>query len=201
MRHFLIAFLLCSGLGFLGQVQAQAMEKNGSSAVRVDSVQAEFTQEKHLPILARPILSKGTFIFQAPGSLRWEYLTPIHSVLLMHEDCIRKFIRQNDQFVEERGMGVDSMQIVLREITAWLDGHITDTPTFQATVQDDGIIILIPKEPAMGKIISRIELRLAGQSGLMESVTLYEGSDSLTKLIFSHAALNEKISEATFTQP
>ncbi len=199
MRHFIIVFLLCAALGFFKQTQA--MEKSDGSALRVESVQAEFIQEKHLPILARPILSKGTFVFQAPGSLRWEYLTPIHSVLLMHGDRIRKFIRHNDQFVEERGMGVDSMQIVLREITGWLDGHITDTPTFQATVQEDGIIILIPKEPALGKIISRIELRLTDQSGLMESVTLYEGADSLTKLIFSHAALNEKISAATFTQP
>jgi len=199
MRRLLIVFLLGAGIGFFHQ--ARAVEVTAQAPVRVDSVRAHFTQEKHLPILVRPILSQGVFIFQAPGSLRWEYLTPIHSVLLMHEGRIRKFIEANGKFVEERGLGVDSMQVVLQEITGWLDGHITDTPTFRATVQDDGLIILSPKEAVLAKIISRIELRLADQSGLMESVVLYEGADSLTKLIFSDAALNEKISAAIFTHP
>lgn len=198
--HWVLIFLfLYAGMGCFHQ--AHALESLAPSPVRVESVQTEFTQEKHLPILVRPIISRGTFVFQAPGSLRWEYLAPIHSVLLLHDGRIRKFIEQHGQFVEESGMGVDAMQIILQEITGWLDGNIADTPTFHATVQDDGIIILTPKEPALGRIISRIELRLADQSGLMESVTLYEGADSLTKLIFSHAVLNEKIAAATFTQP
>ncbi|MBU1137951.1 MAG: outer membrane lipoprotein carrier protein LolA [Proteobacteria bacterium] len=199
MRSLLIVLFLCAGLGYFHQ--GQAVELTGRSPVRVESVQTEFTQEKHLPILVRPIISKGTFVFQAPGSLRWEYLAPIHSVLLLHDGRIRKFIEQNGKFVEESGMGVDSMQIILQEITGWLDGNIADTPTFHATVQENGIILLTPKEPALAKIISRIELRLADQSGLMESVVLYEGADSLTKLIFAHAVLNAKIPAVTFTQP
>jgi outer membrane lipoprotein-sorting protein len=199
MRWLLTVFLLCTGFCFVPQ--ARALEITAQAPVRVDSVRAQFTQEKHLPILVRPLFSQGTFVFQAPGSLRWEYLSPIHSVLLMHDGRIRKFIEQNGQFVEERGLGVDSMQVVLQEITGWLDGHIADTPTFRATVQADGIIILTPKEPSFGRILNRIELRLADQSGLMESVILYEGAASLTKLIFSDAVLNEKISAATFTHP
>jgi len=113
----------------------------------------------------------------------------------------RKFVQRNDHFAEEQGMGVDSMAIVLQEITGWLGGHITDTPTFKAQVQEGGLIVLTPKEAGLARIISRIELRLAGKSGLMESVTLYEGPDSLTRLIFSHGVLNEKIPAATFMKP
>lgn len=196
----LIAVLLLWA-GVLGGHQAQALERPGQAALQVESVRAEFTQEKHLPILVRPIISKGTFVFQAPGSLRWEYLVPIHSVLLMHDGRIRKFIEQDGQLTEERGLGVDSMQVVLQEISGWLDGHISDTSTFQATVKNDDTIILTPKEAALGKIISRIELRLAGPTGLMETVSLYEGADSLTRLSFSHAVLNEKIPAATFMHP
>lgn len=199
MRCLIVVLFLAAGLGFLSPARAQ--DAAGLSPVRVESVQAEFTQEKHLPILVRPIISRGTFVFQAPASLRWEYLSPVHSVLLMDDGRTRKFIERNDQFVEEQGMGMDSMAIVLQEITGWLDGHISDTPTFKARVQEGGLIVLTPKEAALARIISRIELRLAGRSGLMESVTLYEGPDSLTKLIFSHGVLNEKIPAATFMKP
>ncbi|MCF8056003.1 MAG: outer membrane lipoprotein carrier protein LolA [Desulfocapsa sp.] len=176
-------------------------EKTEQPAVRVDSVQADFVQEKQLPILAYPIISKGKFVFRAPASLRWEYFSPIRTVLLMDDGHTRKFVEHDGKFREEHGMGVDSMQIVLQEITGWLDGEITDTPTFRARVAGEDRIILTPKEPALEKIISRIELKLLGSSGLMESVTLYEGEDSFTRMVFSAAVLNEKVAAARFTKP
>jgi outer membrane lipoprotein-sorting protein len=195
LRSVLVALL------FLPSGLAYGVEKTDQPAIRVDSVQADFVQEKQLPILARPIFSKGNFVFKAPGSLRWEYFSPIHTVLLMHDGYTRKFIKHDGKFREEYGMGVDAMQIILQEIIGWLDGEITDTPTFQARLEDGGRIILTPKEAALGEIISRIELKLLGQSGLMESVTLYEGEDSFTRMVFSNAVLNEKIAAGRFTKP
>ena len=186
---------------FLSSGPAYGVEKTEQPAIRVDSVQADFVQEKQLPILARPIFSKGHFVFKAPGSLRWEYFSPIHTVLLMHDGHTRKFTKHDGKFREEYGMGVDAMQIVLQEITGWLDGEITETPTFRARVEDEGSIVLTPKEAALEKIISRIELKLLGQSGLMESVTLYEGEDSFTRMLFSGAVLNEKIAAERFLVP
>lgn len=179
-------------------VQAQGSEH---PPVRVESVQADFIQEKQLPILARPILSKGRFAFQAPESLRWEYFTPVRTVLLMDDGHTRKFIQHDGKFVEEQGMGVDSMQIVLQEITGWLDGEITDTATFRAQVKESGLIVLTPREAALAKIISHIELKLLGSSGLMESVTLYEGPESFTRMVFSGGVLNKDIAASRFTAP
>lgn len=182
-------------------VTTQAQGVNEESSVRVWSVQADFTQEKQLPILARPIISKGQFLFQAPDSLRWEYFSPIHTVLLMHGGHTRKFIMHGGKFKEEHGLGVDSMQIVLQEITGWLDGEITDTTTFQVKSKEGDTIILIPANEALSKIISRIELKLLGTSGLMNSVTLYEGPDSFTRMVFSDGLLNKKIPVVRFVEP
>lgn len=199
MRNLITAVLfVLSVCVAVTQAEARAEE---SPVVRVESVQADFVQEKELAILAHPIFSKGRFIFQAPGSLRWEYFTPIRTVLLMHDSHTRKFVQRDGVFVEEHGMGVNSMQIVLQEITGWLDGEITDTDTFRAEVKEEGFILLTPKEAALEKIISRIELKLLDQSGLMDSVTLYEGKDSLTRMVFSDGVLNEKIPTARFSTP
>ncbi len=171
------------------------------SSTHVTSVQANFIQEKQLPILARPIFSRGRFVFQAPDSLRWEYFSPVRTVLLMHDGHIRKFVWNGEKFEEEQGMGVDSMQIVLQEITGWLDGEITDTPTFRVHEKNDDLVILTPKQEALAKIISSIELKLLGQSGLMESVTLNEGEESLTRMVFSNGKLNENIPVVIFIKP
>ena len=188
-------------LFLLAPAASYGVEKAEQSPVHVESVQADFVQEKQLPILARPIFSKGHFAFKAPGSLRWEYFSPIRTVLLMHDGHTRKFIQHEGKFREEHGMGVDAMQIVLQEITGWLDGEITDTATFRVSIAGEDFIVLIPKEAALEKIISRIELKLLGKSGLMESVTLYEGEDSFTRMVFSAAVLNEKIAAGRFLEP
>ncbi|HIP38259.1 MAG TPA: outer membrane lipoprotein carrier protein LolA [Desulfocapsa sulfexigens] len=193
----LILFLIF----FSFPLQVKATEADLLASVQVDSVQADFTQEKQLPILVRPIISKGRFVFQAPDSLRWEYFSPVRTVLLMHDGHIRKFVQHGELFKEEQGMGVDSMQIVLQEITGWLDGEITDTPTFKVHTKDNNRIILTPRQEALAKIISSIELKLLGQTGLMESVTLNEGEKSLTRMVFSDGKLNEKIPAVTFIKP
>ncbi len=199
MAAKLVTLIVSVVLGF-APVLLQAQE-SGRQPVRVSSVQADFVQEKHLPILARPIISTGRFVFAAPASLRWEYFTPVHTVLLMDDGQTRKFVSQDGKFVEEGGMGVDSMQIVLQEITGWLDGEISDTATFVAEPERDGIIVLRPRDQALADIISRIELKLLGRSGLMESVTLYEGPDSFTRMVFSGGLLNEAIAPAVFRAP
>jgi len=169
---------------------------------RVESVQADFVQQKNMAILARPLISKGRFLFQAPDSLRWEYFTPLHSVLLMDKGQIRKFVEQDGKFVEESGMGLNAMQVVMQEISGWLDGNIHDTKSFLATQTDTNHVLLTPREPALAKIISRIELTLLGErSGLMKSVVLYEGENSSTRMNFSDAKLNEVIPKVFFQQP
>ncbi len=174
-------------------------EKAGQPLIR--SVQADFVQEKQLPILAKPLFSRGRFIFQAPQSLRWEYFTPLHTVLLMRQGQVRKFIEEDGSFREEQGMGVDAMQIVLQEISGWLDGNISDTETFSVTEVGEERIILTPRDGAFAKFIRRIELQLADQAGFMKTVTLYEGEGAYTKMSFTDSVLNGKIPETTFVSP
>jgi len=169
--------------------------------ISVRSVQADFIQEKNLKILVRPILSRGRFVFQAPGNLRWEYTTPFRSVLLLYEGKIRKFTEHDGALVEEKGLRLDAMQLVLGEISGWLNGRFTDNAAFTTEIRDERTVVLSPKEEGMRSFISRIELKLADQAGLLDSVTIFEGPDSSTRLIFSHAVLNQPIARTLFTRP
>ena len=186
------------GLLLLLPVAVRANSVVGLS-VPIRSVQAEFTQEKHLKILVRPLISRGVFVFQAPQSLRWEYLSPLHSILLMHDGRMQKMIERDGRFEQDKGAGVDSMQIVLQDIGSWLDGRFTDNPLFNVTRTADRTVVLTPKEPGLQSIISRIELQLGQEEGVMETVTIFEGPDAFTRLTFTRAVLNREISASTFT--
>lgn len=173
----------------------------GDQPAALQSVQAEFTQEKNLKILVRPLVSRGVFAFQAPQSLRWEYLSPVHSVLLLHEGRMQKLIERDGRFEPDNGAGVDAMRIVLQDIGSWLDGRFTANPLFQVTRTGERTVVLIPKEQGVQAVISRIELQLGPEQGVMERVTIFEGPDNLTRLTFTNAVLNRAIPVETFTGP
>ncbi len=170
-------------------------------SVRLRSVQANFTQEKHLKILARPLVSQGIFAFQTPQSLRWEYLRPLHSILLLHEGQMRKLIEREGGFEQDNGAGIDAMRVVLQDIGSWLDGRFTDNPLFQVTRAGERTVVLTPKEQGLQAVISRIELQLGPEEGVMEQVTIFEGPESFTQLRFTNTVLNREIPAETFTQP
>jgi outer membrane lipoprotein-sorting protein len=199
MKIFFQAIILvlaaCVCLGW-----AESWEALRQNSGDISSITADFTQEKHLKILARPLISKGVFMFQAPDSLRWEYTTPVKSLLLMHRGEMRKFVQQNNKLVESHTPGMDAMEVVSREISQWLAGNFNDNPTFDAELKPGRMIIMTPKNKGLAQLISKIELQLAKTAGLMESVSIYEGKDSFTKLVFSHAVLNKDIPETRFTR-
>jgi outer membrane lipoprotein-sorting protein len=200
-------FFLFLALTFFLPAQAPAEEpasqaKDSAVAqapIQLRSVKADFVQEKHLKILARPIISTGTFTFQAPQSLRWEYQKPLHSILLMHGGKVRKFIERDGRLTEEKGMQLDSMQVVLAEITNWLDGRFTDNAMFTVSFPDKKTIQLTPKDKGIAALISTIELKLGDQAGLLDAVTIFEGPDSSTRLIFTNRVLNQEIPASLFT--
>jgi outer membrane lipoprotein-sorting protein len=178
-------------------LSSQAAEQE---SIDLQSIQADFIQEKHLEILIRPLVSTGTFTFQTPQSLRWEYLAPVPSVLLMHGDKIKKFVERDGQLVEDQGLRLDSMLVVLSQISNWLDGRFSDNDMFTVSFIDDRTVLLSPKDQGFAGLISKIELKLAAQKGFLDGVTIFEGPDSYTKMTFENRILNKAVPLSVFTK-
>lgn len=210
-KHTVILISLLLG-ALIPSGWAQTWESLRASAGTITSVKTRFTQTKHLPILSKPLISKGKLWYQAPGSLRWEYISPIHSILLMHNSRVKRFTldARTHQFREESGEGLDAMQVVLGEITQWLNGRFDDNPMFTARLEPGGKIVLTPKEKAFGEVIQRIEVTLdtqpgrqsgqqqGQQPGTIRRVLIYESETAYTDLSFDSTKLNQSIDESVF---
>lgn len=186
--------LLCVGW-------ADSWEQLATTAGGITSVQAEFVQEKNLPILAKPLVSKGVFYYQAPRSMRWEYQWPVRSILTVHEGLERRFVASGqDGFHQEGGAGLKVIQVVVEEITQWFAGRFDNNPMFQAHLDPGKLIVLVPKDSSLQKMIQRIVLKLGSQPGIIESVTIYESENAFTKLTFKNTVLNARIENSIFQE-
>jgi len=188
-----LVLAVCFGIGW-----ADSWDGIRAAADRVDSISADFTQAKHLPILARPLVSRGVFHYRKPDSLRWEYQHPLRNILLMHNGTLRRYQQSGQGLKETPGSGVQAMQFVMAEITDWLRGRFDTSRIFTARLEGGRKIVLLPKEAAFGKVIQKIELQLSGKPGLLDSVTIYESSDSFTRITFEHTRLNVAFPEDLF---
>ncbi len=180
---------------------SESLESIRKTADTVESISASFIQEKHLAILRKPLISKGLLHFQKPDSLRWEYKTPIASILISYQGKTVRYLKQDNVFVKDIGSHIQVMQIVLGEISNWLSGRFNDGGNFVATVNEKGMVGLRPSNKEMTKMINRIEIQLASQPGLIDSVTIYESKKSYTKLIFQNTRLNDPLKPALFQNP
>ena len=169
-----------------------------NAAGQVNTVRCDFIQEKHLKILANPLVSKGVLYFKVPGSLRWEYISPVRSILLMHNGKTKRFIMRKDGFVEDSSANLQAMGFVLKEITMWLNGRFDENPQFTATLEAGHKILLLPKEKSFSMMIQKIELMLSNTPGIIKSVTIYESDNSFTKFFFKKSILNGKIDDSMF---
>lgn len=151
-----------------------------------------------MKILAKPLISRGKFRFRMPGALRWEYTEPIRSVLLLYNGRSQRYIQDETGWVKEETAGLQAMQVVLGEITHWLNGDFEANPDFTATLSPERKIILTPKSEGLGRIIEKIVLDLSAPPGIIEAVSIHEGPESFTRLTFQTPILNGPIDDAVF---
>ncbi len=168
------------------------------TAKDITSVEAEFVQKKHMAILAKPLVSKGKLYFQVPRSLRWEYTSPVNSILLMHNGTVTRYIKKGDSVTKDSSARLQSMQIVLQEITMWMKGNFDANPGFRPELRPGRVIVLTPKEKSMGEIIQRIELKLSTRPGVIQSVRIYESEKSYTVIDFLNVKMNAKLPDSLF---
>jgi outer membrane lipoprotein carrier protein len=196
----LIGILFCSA-ALLGWANNWEEIQRESSNIR--SVSAQFSQEKHMHILTKAFISKGHFFFRAPDSVRWEYTSPVKSVLLMRKGDIKKYTLGRRGFVEDSGDSLESMQIVLQEISKWSRGQFTENEHFSATLKGGKVpkIILTPKEKGLSAMISRIVLTLSpDRRGVISSVKIIEDKGNYTLFEFTDVQVNVEIPETIFRE-
>ncbi len=174
------------------------LDKMRAAAEKIASIKGDFVQEKHMPILAKPLVAHGYFAYQRPASLRWEYRKPIKSVMLLHDGDLHRYLHTEKGWEEDTAANLQSMDFVLQEISSWLNGHFEDNPLFNAAAGDDKTVILTPKDKAMDQFIQRIELVMADQPGVMKRVTIFEGENSFTRFTFTEPKINDAIAAAEF---
>jgi outer membrane lipoprotein-sorting protein len=196
-RKSVLAMLLPAAL-FWCLGWADSLETLKAATGKITSVKADFVQSKHLKILSKPLISKGVIYYKSPGSLRWEYIEPIRSILLAHNGKTKRFHGDGDRFSEENSADTPFMQVVMTQISQWFAGNFNDDALFSARMELGRKIVLTPKNKNFTGIIAKIELYLSNTPGVIDRVMIHEGADAYTRMDFSQTSINPELADDIF---
>jgi len=116
----------------------------------------------------------------------------------MYGGKTKRFITKDKGFIEDKGANLQSVHMVVQEITRWLNGRFDQNPTFAASFLPGRKVVLVPKTKSLSIMIQKIEIFLSDQHAIIKSVIIYESQDSFTKLAFKNVTLNRPLEDSLF---
>jgi len=201
-RSFFLGIVIGTGIlsAAVGSSQDWASLKEASRNIR--SVKAEFLQKRYLQILTKPLLSEGRFYYHIPDSLRWEYLSPLRSVMLQKGGTIQIYHFSEGAWKPEMTQAVESRRMVLVEISQWFQGRFDESKVFRSLYSPGppARVILTPKE-GINRFIQRIEIVLSARPGVIDRVEIEEPGGSRTSIEFRNVEINSSLPSEIFEKP
>ena len=168
----------------------------------IRSVKADFFQKRFLQILTKPLLSEGKLFYNTPDSLRWEYLSPLRSVMLQKGSIIQVYNFSEGAWKPEMTQAVEARRMVLAEISQWFQGRFEESKAFKQAYSagPPARVILFPGE-GIKKFIQRIEIVLSARPGVIDRVEIEEPGGSRTLIEFKNVEINSGFPSEVFEKP
>ena len=148
------------------------------------ALDARFRQTKRIALLRDPLVSSGRVRFEPPDGMRWEVVSPEPLVVDTRDGVVRAGPPGALEEVPEGLVGAlpGGFSGVFGATTADIAAAFD---VARAADRKPGAFRLTPNEPAMARLLERIDLELDPETGLPRRVVLYEaGGDSSEIEIF-----------------
>ena len=177
--------------GFLAEIQA--------ASDQVRSFSAEFDQERRLALFTEPVIFHGSLTVVRPNRLRWEFTSPIPSVLIFSGE---RGLRCNEKGPPVHfDLGSDPiMRTVAEQLWLWLGGDYSRLNALYL-IEKSGPsgLRITPKDHAVSEYIGAVTVTFNTTSKQPEKVEIAEPGGDTTLISFRSYVLNTNTPDILFT--
>jgi len=174
------------------------------AARKVETLQSDIVQEKHLQIFSETLESNGKFIFVRPDKLRWEMLEPIASGFVLRGDSGTRWNALSEE-VEDFSIDSDPvMGVVAQQLLAWarVDMEWLKTRYTMEVVETEPVTLrLVPRDPAEAEMIESLSIVFAPQRNHVAEVVMREQGGDWTRMRFTRVRVNAPLTAQPFRAP
>ncbi|NMM47884.1 LolA family protein [Marinigracilibium pacificum] len=167
----------------------------------IKSIHADFTQMKHMQILAEPLKSSGIIRYKAENKVKWSYTSPYkYEIILNGKDIIIN----DDGNVNAFSVGSSEMFSEMNDlIVNSVQGDVLDEKRFKISCFENKSyykVELVPiDKKKIGAFFTKVVVYFEKADYSVSSVEMYEQGGDHTDIKFENKNFNQSISDAIFT--
>lgn len=167
----------------------------------LQSLDADFVQERKLPSLKKPVTTPGRMRMVRPGKLCWELGNPVKT-LAVSDGATMTLL----DVAKKRGKTIDSSAPEARQFTLLSEEAFRDLAGFQQAFElvesrMSGTIYQLtvrPKDKSLRKHVAWMFLDIDTRSQELRALDLELEDKSRIRTVFSNAKINAKVDPAIF---
>jgi len=166
----------------------------------IKALQCDFVQEKISTLVVEKSVSNGIMLYCYPQMLRWEYIKPTQSTLILNAGNAALLNKDgkrtgNDKMVKQLG----SLIIGL------INGHgIKNSKQFSTEVFETDTqyrMVFTPVQKRLQEYFKSIEMKIDKNTLLSPEIVMNENSGDKTVIYMNNIVINKEISQSKFTIP
>jgi outer membrane lipoprotein-sorting protein len=206
-RQLVFFPILCAAVSLQAQKPVTPMknvagfkEKLVTMTSKVNTIESDFVQEKHLSMLSNKIISKGYFCFKKDNNIRWEYVQPYRYLVIISNNKI--FIKEDKNQKQYDIESNKMFQEMNRFISGCIQGDILkNEKDYQVGYFEDDnnyFVSLVPKAEAMRKMLNEIQIWFSKTDLTVSRINMVESGGDYTKIDFTNKKLNTNVPAEKF---
>ena len=177
------------------------VERINAARAELRTLEADFLQRKESELLLKPEESRGSFTYQAPDRVRWDFATPSDTVVVVRDQEMITWYRELGR-VERVDVGRQGDRILQMlgpsSSLETLQRYFTLSVTFPKTAGEPYRMKLDPSFERIRKRIRSMTLDIEAELLVPVYVRYVEAGGDTTEYFFDNVRVNEEVAEDRF---
>ncbi|MCD9014562.1 outer membrane lipoprotein carrier protein LolA [Parachryseolinea silvisoli] len=174
-------------------------QRFATESQKVQTITADFTQEKVLTALTEKITSYGKFWFKRSNRVRIDYTKPFTYRMVMNGDKMLVRDEQKENRINVRSNKL--FQQVNRIMIDCVQGTILDSKDFTSRVFENDkqyLLEMTPASKSLKEFFKTIVLVVDKKDYSVKSIEMNEPAGDVTTILFSNKTLNAAVADEVF---
>ncbi|WP_090656697.1 LolA family protein [Parafilimonas terrae] len=171
-----------------------------AASQKINSIKADFTQEKNLSMLSDKIISKGKFWFKKESKVRMEYTQPFQYLMILNNNNI--YIKDGQKENKISAGSNKLFQQVNRVVVDCVRGTAFSNADFKVNVFESKAAYLIELTPVaknLQQLFKHIDIITDKTDYSVNTIVMNETSGDNTTMHFINKEINTSLPDALFT--
>ncbi len=177
----------------------EVLDRLEEKMTEVQTVSAEFVQEKELPVLERTMIIRGRMALEGPENIAWHVDEPVQYRLVIHGSRLQQWDEDTDRVQELDLDDNPSYRAMFQQLTSWFSGrygNLLDQYTLEIKSDEPVVLRFTPREDATFEdIITSVTIVFGEDERYIGELQILEANGSLSTIRFHGTRLNEDIDD------